>query len=63
MQSVDLIKISIITLVLWLPSLPAAGVEDITQQTLSDPLALAELQQAGTVFFTDGFEDGDFDDW
>jgi hypothetical protein len=63
MPSADVIKISIITVVLWLLSLPAAGVEKITRQTLSDPLALAELQKAGTVFFTDGFEDGDFDDW
>jgi hypothetical protein len=39
------------------------GVDDVTRQTLDDPKALAELESPGVVFFTDGFEDGDFDDW
>lgn len=37
--------------------------EDVTEQTLNDPHALAELRTGGTVFFSEDFEDGDFDDW
>ncbi len=39
------------------------AVEDVTNQTLNNSQALAELQQNGTIFFSDDFEDGDFNDW
>jgi hypothetical protein len=37
--------------------------EDVTQQTLASPAALAALQAPGTVFFTEDFEDGDYNGW
>ena len=63
MRTNRLIPISIITVLLCFISVLAWGVEDITRQTLADPQALAALEQAGTVFFTDDFEDGDYADW
>ncbi len=39
------------------------AVEDVTDETRNDPQALAELQKSGATFFSEGFEDGDFNDW
>ncbi|MGD9206506.1 MAG: hypothetical protein PVF86_18300 [Desulfobacterales bacterium] len=38
----------------------AGAVEEVTTQTLNDPQALAELEEKGTVFFSEGFENGNF---
>ncbi|MGD8335388.1 MAG: hypothetical protein PVH97_13085 [Desulfobacterales bacterium] len=41
----------------------AGAVEEVTTQTLNDPQALAELEEKGTVFFSEGFENGNFNEW
>jgi hypothetical protein len=53
----------ILTLVIFIsfPLLNAA--DDVTPQTRANPQALAALEAPGTVFYTEDFEDGDFNGW
>ncbi len=46
----------------FIPSVVSA-VEDVTNETLNDPHALAILEESGTVFFEEDFEDGNFNEW
>ena len=49
-------------LLLGLPGM-AGAVEEITTQTLNDPQTLAELEKKGTLFFSEDFEKGNFNEW
>ncbi len=46
----------------FFPSVVPA-VENVTTETLNDPQALAILEESGTVFFQEDFEDGNFNEW
>ena len=55
--------ILVFSLLLGLISAEASAVEDVTSQTLNDPQALAILEEGGTVFFREDFEDGNINEW
>jgi hypothetical protein len=50
-------------LILFLFWSAGSAVQDVTQQTLGDSNALAALEQPGQVFFSEDFEDGDYNGW
>lgn len=51
------------SLLLGLIPAMAVAVEEVTTETLNDPQVLAILEERGTVFFHEDFEDGNFNEW